>query len=578
MLQKVKKGRGTRVSLTASHSSTIAEETIKLLRVLHRLPAWNKRINEFICLKMSLVNEIISEIAILQMQLQEGDGENFTAQQSAIISSLSLIGGFDCRPRLGGQIFSDDNQPGIICGINVHGKVVIQLHTGEVKRVQLASLKQKPEDSFQLDKFCINDDSIHIWTSLFYLAAQDFKIDKEKWKLLSDNPESINTALLRQQQQRLSGLKAVKILFSHQNSLRHVLKQVVVYGSNSVESIEDSDDADLIKKRETLLIQRLLLKATQPSPVKAMYQAEELEAAALALCQYLASAAAAKRANLGSPVVATAGDIGEVGEAWQSNISNVQHPPAHPLPPPAQHLLQPPPPGSVTSRDLRSSRQNRRVRASRPASPPPSATIQSLIDMGFSRRAAEFALKAMGGIGEMTPSPESIVGWLLEHQDQVVDLEPPNVLEEEEELSESESISESFEDIDASGASEGVLGAACIPPPETFKRRTDFKSNDDYAYYVRDHIQTGMTVRCCRTYEEVTEGDIGRVTKLDRDGTHDLNVQVVWQRKGGTYWVRYIHVELLPGTSAAGGAAGPEIHFTIDQVSEKYVVRRSRVL
>ena len=103
--------------------------------------------------------------------------------------------------------------------------------------------------------------------------------------MLSDNPESINTALLRQQQQRLSGLKAVKILFSHQNSLRHVLKQVVVYGSNSVESIEDSEDADVNKKRETLLIQRLLLKATQPSPVKAMYQAEELEAAALALCQ-----------------------------------------------------------------------------------------------------------------------------------------------------------------------------------------------------------------------------------------------------------------------------------------------------
>ena len=57
----------------------------------------------------------------------------------------------------------------------------------------------------------------------------------------------------------------------------------MVYGTASVESIEDSEDAD--KRRETLLIQRLLTKATQPSPVKAMYQAEELEAAALALCQ-----------------------------------------------------------------------------------------------------------------------------------------------------------------------------------------------------------------------------------------------------------------------------------------------------
>ena len=66
---------------------------------------------------------------------------------------------------------------------------------------------------------------------------------------------------------------------------------------------------------------------------------------------------------------------------------------------------------------------------------------------------------------------------------------------------------DSFEDIDASGASSVVLASASgtggnqaassgwIPPPETFKRRPDFATNDDYAGYVRDHIQTGMTVR-----------------------------------------------------------------------------------
>lgn len=52
-------------------------------------------------------------------------------------------------------------------------------------------------------------------------------------------------------------------------------------------------------------------------------------------------------------------------------------------------------------------------------------------------------------------------------------------------------------------------------------------------------------VKCCRTYEEVYDGDIGKVIKLDRDGLHDLNVQCDWQQKGGTYWVRYIHIELL---------------------------------
>ena len=52
-------------------------------------------------------------------------------------------------------------------------------------------------------------------------------------------------------------------------------------------------------------------------------------------------------------------------------------------------------------------------------------------------------------------------------------------------------------------------------------------------------------VKCCRTYEEVYEGDVGKGIKLDRDGLHDLNVQCDWQQKGGTYWVRYIHTELV---------------------------------
>jgi hypothetical protein len=33
--------------------------------------------------------------------------------------------------------------------------------------------------------------------------------------------------------------------------------------------------------------------------------------------------------------------------------------------------------------------------------------------------------------------------------------------------------------------------------------------------YVRDNIATGMRVRCCQTYEEVREGDIGRIVKVE---------------------------------------------------------------
>ena len=32
--------------------------------------------------------------------------------------------------------------------------------------------------------------------------------------------------------------------------------------------------------------------------------------------------------------------------------------------------------------------------------------------------------------------------------------------------------------------------------------------------------------------------------KVERD-KHNLTSQVVWQQKGGTYWVRYVHVEIV---------------------------------
>ena len=69
-------------------------------------------------------------------------------------------------------------------------------------------------------------------------------------------------------------------------------------------------------------------------------------------------------------------------------------------------------------------------------------------------------------------------------------------------------------------------------------------------------INYALHDRCCRTYEEVHEGDIGKVVKLDLDGLHDLNVQVEWQRKGVLYWVRYIHIELLHRSIHAVGSGG----------------------
>lgn len=53
-------------------------------------------------------------------------------------------------------------------------------------------------------------------------------------------------------------------------------------------------------------------------------------------------------------------------------------------------------------------------------------------------------------------------------------------------------------------------------PIETrkFLTRSDFESADDYARYIRTNVQIGMKVRCISDFEEVREGDIGRVIKV----------------------------------------------------------------
>lgn len=86
-----------------------------------------------------------------------------------------------------------------------------------------------------------------------------------------------------------------------------------------------------------------------------------------------------------------------------------------------------------------------------------------------------------------------------------------------------------------------------------------------------------MLVKCRKSYEDVKEGDTGRVLKLDNDGLNDLNVHAAWANKGGMYWViartcaiscfisfissfiswffwnsqvRYVHIQLLRDESA----------------------------
>lgn len=92
-----------RVSLTASQSSTLSEEMIALVRMLHGLSGWNEALNAFFAEKLALASNLLTENASFQGQVNE-NAENGLVLQQIVMAALACIGGIDCRPRIGAVV------------------------------------------------------------------------------------------------------------------------------------------------------------------------------------------------------------------------------------------------------------------------------------------------------------------------------------------------------------------------------------------------------------------------------------------------------------------------------------------
>ncbi|KAK8718504.1 hypothetical protein OTU49_014698, partial [Cherax quadricarinatus] len=58
-----KKSHGTCVAVTSTHSSTVAEAVVSLVRTLHTLPVWNSVINDAIIERLGLVAQLLSDLS-----------------------------------------------------------------------------------------------------------------------------------------------------------------------------------------------------------------------------------------------------------------------------------------------------------------------------------------------------------------------------------------------------------------------------------------------------------------------------------------------------------------------------------
>ncbi|XP_020707195.2 E3 ubiquitin-protein ligase HERC2 isoform X3 [Athalia rosae] len=469
-----------RVSLTATHNSTIAEELISLIRSLHSLPGWNAALNTLLTAKLALASDLLNDGPLFHIQMNENDGENSLAIQQTVIASLSVIGGLDNKPRIGGLV-DIEGQIGTICKITQHSKLLVQIHeSGQQKKVMLSAIKSINEQ-FHLDRMIMTESLLMTWANLLLGHCA---IDRRP----GASPVIagvINASVLRTQQQQLAALNAGKALLTHQSLLRRVLKCAIA---------ENEDD-------QTVLLQEMLIRATKPQPLKPIFSREELEAAALAVSQYLASELKH------SPILLT-------GLA------------SDPTTPTSECSLA----------SLTSSQQKHCKGGGKKNYPCPSPLVTQLVEMGFHKKSAELAIKSLS-IAEANITPETVVGWLLENPDTTCS--DTETVSSADVLSDSDgSTSEEVEDTTSAHETGAV-------PPQAYMQRADFLSVDEYAIYIRDNVTAGMFVRCCKRYEEVAYGDVGQVVKIDPEGLHDLNVQVAWQRKGSTYWVRFIHIELL---------------------------------
>ncbi|ETN64680.1 hect E3 ubiquitin ligase [Anopheles darlingi] len=557
----------SRVLYSASHSGTVAEEMVLLIRKLHTMPLWNEAINSLIQQKLCLTADVllVSEL--------EGVSE---CDKRAIMGTLGTIGGCDSRPRIGLNLTLDGVR-GTISRLTKKGKVVMNVHTAvETKKIAIFRVPECADvGAFSLSKVTINEMLLNSCAVMFYGVGQSGLYGG------SGVGVSVSPTLLQSQQINFAALKATKVLFRNQSLLRRILRQRSPGLTRGVsrDSVGSSADRDLspdgtdggkVRSESNtsdesqpyyaaeLLIQTILLRATQPSPLKACYTYQEMELAALNISQMLASHVHSSTVTPADASMASNKKTTSWSQQQQQQSGGGQPTMIHGVPvynnnnnndgssQASDHL--PGTPASTGAGSGRRTNNNQQATSILPVAP--AALVLQIMEMGFTRKSIEVAYRSLMQQNEHgCPTAEQVVQWILEHPDVTANLGLSEKCTEHDHdraggaHSDTESVS--------SDTMEGSSQQDCMAGYVPYKCREDFKSADLYAMYVRGLVCPGMLVRCCQDFEEIRKGDIGTVLKVEPESLHDLNVRVDWQMHDRPYWMCFVHLEILepPGTS-----------------------------
>lgn len=364
------------VLLTQSHSSTLAQEIVNLLRTLHGLVGWNQMLNSIIINKVNAAAYLLSEQCLIPSLT-----DSITTEYHFMVAAcLYMIGAWDSRPRVG-AVVEIESVLGTVVRVTQKGKLCVQLHeTKEIKKVSLSNLKLIPMQMFNLDRIPFSENLVKTW-GLLLLNKQNFWNQERK-----SNYGQINPYYLRNQQIMLYTLNATRILYTNQHKLRKVLKY-------QINNLDQSQDLSNMNEEESqscfLLIQKLLIKAIQPSPLKPLFNLQDMQLACLNLNQYLAA-----EDNIDKPNVTANNDKSvKVAEA-NSEL---------------------PTPSECSVKSVVSEKSNKKRKNDESNNLPINKMISQIVEMGFTKKRVENTMKSLGLATETMLTPEIIVSWLVDH-------------------------------------------------------------------------------------------------------------------------------------------------------------------
>lgn len=151
------------VLLTQSHSSTLAQEIVDLLRCLHNIVGWNQVLNAILTQKLNLAAHFINDRSLTAM-FNEGNASD--QQQFMVIACLNVIGAWDTRPRIGGVV-EIEGSVGSVVRVSPKGKLCVQMwDSGAEKKVTVNGLKLVQQMEFNFDKLALNESLVKTWASL----------------------------------------------------------------------------------------------------------------------------------------------------------------------------------------------------------------------------------------------------------------------------------------------------------------------------------------------------------------------------------------------------------------------------